>query len=244
MDFIASGLAIAFLAAVAQAVTGFGFGLVLVPLFSLIYDPKAVVMISLSLGFLSKLPILWQDRKFVQLPVIAPLTIAALIGNLAGTQALVYADSSFLRLGIGATVVILSTLMLFNRRWHIKREGLATAVVGFVSGTLTGSTSMGGPPVVLFGVNQAWAKESLRANMTAFSTLTFVFSAALLAISGALTPEIMRLDAVLVPGVALGLFSGNFAFRRAPRGLLYRAIILFVIGTGFVGIFGAINGLL
>lgn len=105
MDLTLVALAIGFLASVAQAVTGFGFGLVLVPLFSLVYDPKAVVLISLTLGFLTKPPLLWLDRRFVQWRVIAPLAIASLLGNAVGTRALVYASGPTLRLAVGVVVV-------------------------------------------------------------------------------------------------------------------------------------------
>jgi uncharacterized protein len=244
LDFTFAAPAIAFLAAIAQGVTGFGFGLVLVPLFSVAYDPKAAVAVSLSLGFLSKLPILWVDRRHVQWRLIAPLTVSSLVGNLAGTQVLIFASGAALRLSIGLIVVVLSTLLLFNYRLRIKREGLATVLVGLISGTLTGATSMGGPPVVLFGVNQRWAKESIRANMVALSTLTFGFSAGLVAASGAFTPQLLRLEALMLPAVAVGLFLGNLAFRRAPRQLMYRVIILFVIATGIVGAWGGATALL
>lgn len=244
LDFLAPALAIAFLAAVAQGITGFGFGLVLVPLLSAVYDPKAVVVVSLTLGFLTKLPMLVYDRRFVQWRMIAPLVLAAFVGNAVGTRVILYADPAVLRLIIGATVVVLATLLLRDYRWRIRRERLATIAVGLTSGVLTGSTSMGGPPVVLFGVNQLWAKESLRANLVAFSTLTFLFSAVLLATSGVVTREIASIDLALLPAVAVGLVIGNHAFQRAPRALLYRAVVLFVLVTGLYGIYSSAAGLL
>ncbi len=244
MDFTFASLLVAFLASLAQGVTGFGFALILVPLLSLVYDPKAVVLISLSLGLLTKIPLLIVDRRHIQWRVIAPLVGVTLVGNTLGAQVILSADQALLRLGIGVLVVVLSALLLLDFRWQIKREWLATAVVGLVSGFLTGSTSMGGPPVVLFGVNQAWAKESLRANLVAFFTISALFTTALLAASGALTREILLLDAYMLPGIAVGLWVGNFAFRRVPRVLLYRGIVLFVLVTGLFGTYSSASGLL
>ncbi|MHB1134109.1 MAG: sulfite exporter TauE/SafE family protein [Chloroflexota bacterium] len=244
MELTPAAFAIVMLAAIAQGVTGFGFGLVLVPLFSLLYDPKTAVMVSLSLGFLSKLPILWLDRGHVQWRLIAPLTVTSLVGNALGTQVLLFASGPALRLAIGLIVAVLAGLQFCNFRVKIRREGLATVLVGLISGTLTGATSMGGPPVVLFGVNQRWAKESIRANMVALSSLTFGFSAGLIAASGAFSRELVTLELWLLPAVALGLLVGNYAFGRAPRELMYRVLALFVIATGLVGAWSGATTLL
>lgn len=237
MDLVTGSLLIAFLSALAQGMTGFGFALVLVPLLSLIYDPKLAVLVSLTLGLTTKIPLLIIDWKYVQWRTIAPLVAACLVGNVAGTQVLLYADQSTLRLFIGITVVLLSVPLLLNYRLQVKREGLATLGVGLVSGVLTGSTSMGGPPVVLFGVNQRWAKESLRANMVGYFTITVLFTSAVLFFSGAIPREVFELDLWMLPGVVLGLLAGNAAFRRAPHELMHRVVVLFVIATGILGVY-------
>lgn len=113
-----------------------------------------------------------------------------------------------------------------------------------MSGTLTGATGMGGPPVVLFGVNQRWAKQSIRANMQALSLLTFGFSAGLIVLSGGLTPEVAALEAIMLPAVAAGLVLGNFVFGKLPREPMYRLINLFVIATGLVGAWSGLTTLL
>lgn len=243
MEFYASVFVIAFFAGASQGLTGFGFSLILVPLLSLIYDPKAAVMVSLTLGLVSKVLLLIQDWRHVQWRLLAPLVLAALVGNAAGTRVILYADSTVLHLVIGITVVVIAALLLFDFRVKLRREKVATVLVGLVSGALIGSTSMGGPPVVLFGINQAWAKQSLRANMIAYFTITFVFTSALLAFSGALTRDIMLTDAVMLPSMVVGLYAGNLAFHRAPRDLLYRVAILFVIATGIVGVYTSATSL-
>lgn len=239
MEFYVIAACIAFLAAAAQALTGFGFALVLVPLLSLVFDPTLTVLVSLSLGLACKLPLFLQTRQHVRLRLIAPLTVAAFAGNALGTRLLLFADPNLMRFIIGLVVVVLCVPLLLNYRWQIKREGLATAVVGVVSGLLTGSTSMGGPPVVLFGVNQAWAKEGFRANLIAYFILTNLFTLALLGASGAFTEQVLLTDLVMLPGVALGLLAGNALFKRAPVELFHRVVVLFVIATGLFGAYSA-----
>jgi len=224
------------LAAAAQAITGFGFALVLVPLLALLYEPRIVVMVSISLGLLSKLPLLAQSWRQVEPVRIAPLCLASLVGSVAGTQLLLRIDSNALRLGIGLVVIALASPLLFERRWPARREGLAALGVGLVSGALNGATGMGGPPVVLLGVNQAWGKESFRANLLAFFVVSNSGSLALLVLASAVTPAVLELDAALVPGLAIGLVLGSALFRVIPGDRFRQFVVLLVIATGLLSV--------
>ena len=224
--------AIASLASISQAVTGFGFALVLVPLLSLVYEPKLVVLISLSLGLACKLPLLAQTWRQVQPARIAPLCLAAIAGTLFGVRLLLLASGPALQLGIGLVVVVLASAMLPNWSRPVKRESLAMWGIGFLSGLLTGSTSMGGPPVVLLGVNQAWEKDGFRANLLAFFMVSNVATLLSLWLAGALSVGMLRLDALLLPAVLLGVVIGNAIFKALPAEQFRRLVVLLVIASG------------
>ncbi len=243
MEFVVSVLLIGFLASLAQGLTGFGFALVLVPLLSLIYDPRAAVVVSITLGLATKIPLLYWDYRHVQWRLLAPLVAGALAGIVGGARLVVLTDPNLLRLGIALTVLVFATIMLFNVRVQIKTTNLAVGLVGLLSGVLTGSTSMGGPPVVLFGVNQMWAKRSLRANLVAFFSASSLFTMANFAAMGVVTEDVLRLDLVMLPGVVVGLLVGNAIYGRMEQVVLYRAVILFVIGTGVLGLVSSLQAL-
>ena len=220
--------AIVCLASVSQAVTGFGFALVLVPLLSLVYPPKMVVLVSLTLGLACKPLLLAQCWRKVQLARIAPLTLAAVVGTFFGARLLLLASAPALQLGIGLVVVVLASAMLKANGRPLPRENLATALIGLLSGVLTGSTSMGGPPVVLLGVQQNWEKASFRANLLAFFTLSSISSLLSLWQAGAINVELLQLDAVLTmssrAATAPGCANGNRARLRCLQGAPGRAL--------------------
>jgi uncharacterized membrane protein YfcA len=242
-DLLVASLVV-FLAAAAQAVTGFGFALVLVPLLAFVYDPKLVVIVSISLGLICKLPLLVPSWREVQLLRIAPLSLSAIVGTYFGTQLLVRADADVLRLAIGVLVVVLASPLLFDLRRPVVREGLAALGVGFTSGVLGGATSMGGPPVVLLGVNQAWTKESFRANLLAFFVVSNASSLVNLARVGALTSPVLALDAALLPATLVGVVAGNWLFRRIPAERFRKLVVLVVIVTGCLSIWTGASALL
>lgn len=244
MDSLLLASLIVCLAAAAQAVTGFGFALVLVPLLALVYDPRLVVVVSISLGLACKLPLLVQSWRQVELLRIAPLCAAAAVGGVLGTHLLLQVDADALRLGIGVIVVVLASLLLVERGQPMGREGLAALGAGLVSGVLTGSTSMGGPPVVLLGVNQAWGKESFRANLLAFFMVSNSWSLVIIALRGAFTREVLVLDALLLPGLVVGLVLGNALFKAVPVAEFRRVVVLAVIATGLLSIWTGLQALL
>lgn len=242
-DLLVSSL-IVFLASAAQAVTGFGFALVLVPLLALVYEPRLVVIISISLGLICKLPLLIASWRQIQLLQIVPLSLTAIVGTYFGTQILLRADADILRLVIGIVVVLLASPMLFDFRRPVVRERVAALGVGFASGVLGGATSMGGPPVVLLGVNQGWNKESFRANLLAFFVVSNSSSLVNLAGAGALTSSALTLDLLLVPATAVGILVGSWMFKRIDGERFRRLVVLLVIGTGLLSVWTGVTALL
>jgi uncharacterized membrane protein YfcA len=244
LALIILGNLIAALASASQAITGFGFALVLVPLLSFFLEPRLVVMISLSLGLACKAPLLATCWRDVQLDRIAALSLASMLGALGGTQILLRADPDVMRVAIGLIVIAFSIPLLFEMARPIGRERLATVVVGLVSGVINGATSMGGPPIVLFGVNQSWKKEQFRANLLGAFAISNTWTLVLLLASGNLAGEAFTLDLMYLPGLVVGVVVGSYLFGRIPAGPFRKAVVLLVIATGLVSIAQGIQKLM
>ncbi len=117
-------------------------------------------------------------------------------------------------------------------------------LVGLVSGVLTGSTSMGGPPVVLLGVQQSWEKASFRANLLAFFALTSLSSLLSLWQAGALGEELLMLDLALLPAVLLGIVAGSALFKAIPAERFRLLVVLLVVFTGTLSAWTGASNLL
>jgi uncharacterized membrane protein YfcA len=103
---------------------------------------------------------------------------------------------------------------------------------------------MGGPPVVLLGVNQAWSKVSFRANLVAFFVITNVSTLVMLSAAGAFTAEIVRLDLFLVPAVLIGIVVGNRLFAVMPAARFRKFVVLLVIASGLLSTWTGVLSLL
>jgi uncharacterized protein len=239
---LTSALVIA-VSAAAAAITGFGFNLVSAPLLALAYPPRFVVTLTLLLGLvMSGLLSLRPDiRREVDWRLIGPLYLASLAGMPLGVALLSLGSPRLLKAGIAAVTAAFALLMLTRFRPRLRGGALETAAAGFVSGILSTSTSLNGPPVVLYLMARGLAKDRFRGNIVVYVFLATATSVVLLAAGGAATASILLLAAKLVP-VLLAGFAGGIAAAKALSDRGFEATVLgFLVLVGLLGIGSALR---
>ena len=170
------GAAAIFLASLTAGTLGFGVSVVSAPFLLLFLSPKTVVPILLIYGSLVNAVIAVEAREFIDLRRIWPLMVAGLLATPLGTFVLLIAAVDTLKLIAGIAIMGLSMALLFDFKRPIGNEKLAFLAVGLTSGILGGSTSLNGPPVMLFYANQGLPKESFRANLVVYFLFLDAFS--------------------------------------------------------------------
>src|SRR5687768_13659036 len=140
-------MAVIFLAGVAQSMTGFGFGLVAVPLMTLFLAPSAAIPIIVIEGLALNLIMLAQGYRRARLGSLSSLVIAGLAGVPAGVWLLSNTDPGTLRVYIGVLMLAAGVVFASGVRVRVANERLAAIPVGLASGVLGGSVSMPGPPI-------------------------------------------------------------------------------------------------
>jgi uncharacterized protein len=203
---------IVFAAAVTQAVTGFGFALVSVPLLTLLADPRTAVVACAVAGLVLTVTVAARERAFVQWRTAGLLFAAAVLGMPAGLLILVAAPERVLTLLIGIAVV--ACALLVWRGWRLSGGWLAVVGVGMLTGVLSTSTATSGPPLVAALHAMGLEPRSFRATLAAVFTGTGSASVAGFALADQLTPVALRIGLVGVPAVVLGWWGGNVLFHR------------------------------
>jgi hypothetical protein len=231
-------------AALCQSLTGFGFALVMVPLLSLAWDVKSAVVTSTVLGTFVVLPLLFEARRHVRLTTAAALTTGSLAGVPAGILLLDWIDPEALKILVGVTVVAASVLVYRVREVRATRAGVIPAVAaGAVSGILGGSTSMSGPPAVLYLLGTEKDVEVFRGTILAFFLPMGLVTIAGLAIVGRVTPDVVRTSAIALPALVIGLVVGAWLRYRVREELFRLLVLLFLILTSVGVIISASLGL-
>jgi len=228
-------------AAFVRGVAGFGFALVLAPILLLILSPKSVVVVNLLLGLLSNILVLRYGFRNVYLKRIIPIAASSLLGIPLGIWIITVIVPSSLKVLIGGVTVFFAIPLALGFTKAFTRERLACSVSGFLSGILLTSTSLGGPPVVLFMHNQNWSKEAIHSSLAAY--FLFACSCSLIALSaaGLIDAQIIMSAATLVPALLIGIGLGMVTFRRINPRFFRGFTIAIVICTGILGILSGLG---
>ena len=202
---VAAGVVIAFLASVCQSVTGFGFALVMVPLITVVWAVKPGVAATVLLSLFGNLMLLREVRGHVSVPRVGGLLAGFAIGLVPGVIIFEKVDEDVLRIGVGV-IVLIATFAIF-RSPEIDRGhdslGLRMAA-GAISGAIGSSTSLSGPPIVLYLVGRVREIDAFRATTLAYFVPSSVIVLVSYAIVGQITRDVLLLAAVATPAVLIG----------------------------------------
>jgi len=210
--------------AAVQSATGFGFGLVLSPALFAAFEPYEAVSVLLVLSLALNLLVLADGGPGpVRWRILAPLMAAAVPGMGVGVLVLKSVSKPVLQIALGLAVMAATAWQLrsLTARGSVPAAGARSEpplaggfTAGFVSGTLTTSIVVSGPPILLWleavGLRPAEVRATLAAS---FLVLNLAGGGIVIAAGGAGTLR----ASVLVPMLGLvlaGHLAGALAFRR------------------------------
>ena len=193
---VALALGVLAVAGLIRGLTGFGLALVAVPFLSMLLSPKIVVPVIILQTVATNIPLVYRVRADVQPGRIAPLVAGAIVGLPLGSALLVWASADTLRVLIGSVVTVFAVALMAGLRVRVRRERLAFLPVGFASGVLNGSSSLAGPPVILFFANQNVPPRIFRANIIAYFFAINLVAVTIFALSGLFTRQVLLTAAV------------------------------------------------
>jgi uncharacterized protein len=221
----------ALVGAAVQSATGFGFALVLSPALFAVMEPAEAVTALLALGAALNVLVLVEghDARWSRLP---PLLLPALPGLALGAVVLAALSREPLQIGVGVAVIAAAL-------WQLRHRATAARVpapaAGFLSGVLTTSISISGPPIVLWLEAQALSPAEFRATLAAVFLALNVAGWAVLGVAGDATADLGEL-ALLLALVVVGYALGALAFRRLDHERFYRIVLALVIVTGLASV--------
>jgi uncharacterized membrane protein YfcA len=235
--------AAALVGALVQSATGFGFALVLSPALFAVLDPYEAVTTMLLLGpALNALVLHDSERGDARLRMLVPVLMAAVPGLALGVLALEFLSKPALQVAVGAAVVAAAAWQMHHRA---RRDGgrLGAWAAGLVSGALTTSISVSGPPLVLWLEGRGVSPGEFRATLAAsFLALNLAGGAIVVAAGGT---GAVRLDVVLpLLGLSLiGNYAGNHAHRRLAGPRFRLVALALVVCAGLASLAAGLAGL-
>ena len=166
MDYTAIILTIGiiFAASFFSTVSGFGFALVAMPVLTLVMSVKAAVIFVLLLNLVLRAITMYRVREGYDKATVILTTLGSVVGMLPG--------SWVLEVFLGAVLVVATVLLSLQFTLPIKNKPCGRFAAGILSGFFGASTSVSGPPLVLYFINEKLPKDVMRANMIWFFGLS------------------------------------------------------------------------
>lgn len=233
LEQLALAVAIIFCAYFVRGITGFGSGLISVPLLAHFLPLQFVVPFILVLDFTASVVLGRHTRQHIQWAELKPLLPFGAIGVLVGVTLLIRMPREPLLIGLGAFVLLFGLRTVFNIHGEKPVSRLWALPTGLTGGTVGALFGTGGPPYIIYLSHRLHDKAVLRAT---FSGL-FMLEGGLRLVSFAVTGLLLQtgmLVALLAawPVMALGLYVGHRVHVGISNQKMLRLIGLLLIVSG------------
>ena len=226
-------IALVFLAAgFTQGISGFGSALVAMPLLAMLMDVKTAVPLCVLNGLLITLFLTLQLRAHMDWRRILPLAAGCLPGIVTGVTLLKKADDLVIRVALGIMLIAYTLYCLFfPRPTRTIRPGWAY-LAGFLTGTIGGAFSAGGPPTIIYTTLTGWSKDQIKATLSGFFLLTGIGVATAHTVTGITTSTVLSYFSASALPVLIGVFCGSACYNRFDRATYLRLIYLLLLLMG------------
>ncbi|MEO6396829.1 MAG: sulfite exporter TauE/SafE family protein [Tepidiformaceae bacterium] len=236
---LATVVALAGVASFAQALSGFGFSLLLVPPLALVVGPKEAVVMANLMGMMSSSLTLTSMHEAVDWRLGLRLLGSAAVGMVGGLFVLIVVDPKALQIGIAVLVLVATTLIWRGIELRAQNRGMDLAA-GLLSGVLNTSTSMSGPPLVLYLQNRGMTPGQFRATLNAFFLASGAIASVLFVLGDRIGSYELGAAAASTPLVALGWLLGHRMFYRLGAAQFRTVVVGVLFTSASIALVGAL----
>jgi uncharacterized membrane protein YfcA len=220
-----------------QGVTGFGFGLLAIPLLSLFIDIKAAVPLCSLLGTLITAFLSLRLRKHIDRRKILPLLFGCIPGVVAGTLMLKKAPAGLLSMLMGVMLIAFVLYRLASKQQPRSINPRWAYVAGFFTGAISSAFSAGGPPTIIYTTLRGWNKDEIKATLSGFFLTGGLMVITAHAVTGLTTGLVLRYFLLSAPVVVGGVYIGSLLYDRIDTGAYLKLLHYLLLAMGVLMIF-------
>ncbi|WP_341302259.1 sulfite exporter TauE/SafE family protein [Lysinibacillus sp. FSL H8-0500] len=219
-------------ASILQTSTGFGFSIMATPFLLLLFLPQEAMQINILLSLVISFSLIWKVRQDIDIALLKKVMIGSVVGAPFGSLLFALVDVTTFKLLIAILLVGLTILLMKN--FSIHQTGSRDYGVGFISGMLTTSIGMAGPPLLLYFASTHRNKETIRAVSIAYYIFIYLISLLSQIIIEGTSKMVWMYSIYALPIVFIGLILGQILFNRLNQRLFRSLIYLLLIAAGLI----------
>jgi len=224
------GPLIAFLAALSQTATGFGFSLIATPLLLLVYPPQMAIQLNIVLGIVVSLAMLPGVLRTAERALLLRMAAGVLAGAPLGLIVFRYGDVAVIKGIVAALALGLAASLAFSFRFT--RTARRDYCIGALSGLLTTSIGVPGPPLMLYFSGGAFSKQAARATTLTFFLFVYAASLAVQVTGSGLAAGVGPATLICLPLTLAGVTLGQVVFGFINQRIFARLIWVLLVATG------------
>ncbi|MCU5394266.1 sulfite exporter TauE/SafE family protein [Bacillus toyonensis] len=204
-------ICIILVASVLQASTGFGFSIMATPFLLMLFLPQEAIQINIILSLIISISLIWKIRMDVDFILLQRFIFGSIAGVPFGILIFISVNINTFKLTISILLLLLTLLLICNVK--VRSTPFRDFVIGGLSGLLTTSIGMPGPPLLLYFTGTDTEKEKLRATTLAFYLFIYFISLLTQILFTGTNITIWKSSFYAIPIVFLGLFIGQIIFK-------------------------------
>lgn len=213
-----------------QTSTGYGFSIIGTPFLLLIYPAHTAIQVNIILSICLSAFMIFKVRNEVDKSLLFKLIKGSIAGLLFGIFLYLFLDIRLLKMTVGALILILTILLIL--KLTIKRTSNRDFLTGGISGLLTTSIGVPGPPLLLYFSGAKIDKTTLRSTTLAYYLFVYFASLVMQITFGGTTKETWISSLLALPSLFAGIMLGQLFFKWISQNTFRIITYVILIFTG------------
>ncbi len=216
------------LGSILQASTGFGVGLIIVPLLALVdisYVPGPLIFGSLALSLLMTI----AGRHHIDSDKLQYIGVGLILGSILGAQLLIYIPPNLAGVLFGSLIII--AIVLSYLKFKLQLTLPVFIVAGVVSGFMGTTAAIGAPVLAL--LYQYHEGKTLRATLGFLYFLSSIMMIILLHLHNQFGLVQIKQGLLLMPGFVLGFLIAQPIAKYLDKGYTRPVVLIIAFASAF-----------
>lgn len=221
---------IVLVASLLQTSTGYGFSIVGTPFLLLIYPAHMAIQINIILSICLSAFMIFKIRKEIDKSLLVRLIKGSVMGLIFGIFIYLFLDIQLLKMNVGALILFLTILLIL--KLTINRTQNKDFITGGISGLLTTSIGVPGPPLLLYFSGTRIDKTTLRSTTLAYYLFVYFVSLVMQISFGGTSKETWIFSLIAIPPLFAGIMLGQLFFKWISQKVFRIITYIILMFTG------------
>ncbi len=235
---------IIFVGVFVQTVSGFGLGLVAMPLLSAAVGLEVARPLMVLVAVSTQAVVIARTYRSISFSTVGVLAALGLLGIPFGNwvaEAQILSEDMLLAI-LATIITTYSLYALLSPTLPKLHNDRYSGVAGLLSGILTGAYNVGGPPVVIYADARRWTPDAVRSNLQSFFLMKGVMLVGVHALSQNFTGPVLSNYLWAVPAMIAGLVVGFLLYGRINAARFRQVVLVLLLLTGLSILHGVLFG--